>query len=219
MALPAKTILMKMLIYCAPHAIHVKDMIAQGKIRITFSVTLALAVLPPATAAQQIDYGRSQITVASRQMNVPVEAKFTKFSVQLAFDPATHGVIKAQVEVDAASFDVGSEDVNIEARDKDWLDVKKFPKAIFVSSSVRSLGDGRYEARGPLSIKGMTHDITAPFTVKTDAAGTSVIEGMFNIRRLQYNIGEGVWKHVDVVADDVRIRFRVHTSSKPSPKK
>jgi len=184
-----------------------------------YSAALVLLALPLAGNAQHIDYGRSQITVASRQMNVPVEAKFTMFSAQLAFDPATHGVINAQVEVDAASFDVGNDDVNVEARDKDWLDVKKFPKAIFVLSSTRSLGGGRYEALGPLTIKGRTHDITVPFTIKTDAAGNSVIEGAFNIRRLQYNIGEGVWRHVDVVADNVQIRFRLHTSSKPLLKK
>jgi polyisoprenoid-binding protein YceI len=193
-------------------------MTARGKVRYIFA-TLALLALPLATGAQQIDYGRSQITVTSRQMNVPVEAKFTKFSAQLAFDPATPEAIKAQVEVDAASFDVGNDDVNIEALDKDWLDAKKFPKALFVSSSVRSLGGGRYEARGPLTIKGRTQDITVPYTVKTDATGNSVIEGVFNIRRLQYSIGEGVWRYVDVVADEVQIRFRLYTGSKPPLKK
>jgi polyisoprenoid-binding protein YceI len=194
-------------------------MTTEGKVRYTFFATLALLALPLATGAQQIDYGRSQITVTSRQMNVPVAAKFTKFSAQLAFDPASPGAIKAQIEVDTASFDVGNDDVNIEALDKDWLDAKKFPKAVFVSTSARSLGGGRYEARGPLTIKGRTHDIAVPYTFKTDAAGNSVIEGVFNIRRLQYSIGEGVWRHVDVVADDAQIRFRLHTSSKPPLKK
>jgi polyisoprenoid-binding protein YceI len=188
------------------------------KARFTLFAILALLALPLATGAQQIDYGRSQITVTSRQMNVPVEAKFTKFSAQLAFDPASPGAIKAQIEVDAASFDVGNDDVNIEALDKDWLDVKRFPKAIFVSTSARSLGGGRYEARGPLTIKGRTHEIAVPYTLKTDAGGNSVIEGVFNIRRLQYSIGEGVWRHIDVVADEAQIRFRLYTSSKPPPK-
>jgi polyisoprenoid-binding protein YceI len=188
------------------------------KARFTLFAILALFASPLATGAQQIDYGRSQITVTSRQMNVPVEAKFTKFSAQLAFDPAAPAAIKAQIEVDTASFDVGNDDVNIEALDKDWLDAKKFPKAIFVSTSARSLGGGRYEARGPLTIKGRTHEIAVPYTLKTDAGGNSVIEGVFNIRRLQYSIGEGVWRHIDVVADEAQIRFRLYTSSKPPPK-
>ena len=194
-------------------------MITRGECRNTFFATLALLALPLATGAQQIDYGRSQITVTSRQMNVPVQAKFTKFSAQLAVDPDSPGAIKAQIEVDVASFDVGNDDVNIEALDKDWLDAKKFPKATFVSTSARSLGGGRYEARGPLTIKGRTHEIAIPYAVKTDAAGNSVIEGVFDIRRLQYSIGVGVWRHVDVVTDEVRIRFRLYTSSKPPLKK
>lgn len=194
-------------------------MIARGRVRNVLSAALALLAWPLATDAQQIDYGRSQITVSSRQMNVPVEAKFTKFSAQLALDPALPGAITARIEIDTASFDVGNDDVNIEALDKDWLNAKKFPKAIFVSTGARSLGGGRYEARGPLTIKGSTHDVTVPYTVKTDAAGNSVIEGVFNIRRLQYSVGEGVWRHTDVVADDVRIRFRLHASSKPPLKK
>lgn len=187
-------------------------------IRNKLFAALALLALPVAAVAQQIDYARSQITVASRQMNVPTEARFKKFTAQIALDPATRGPVKAQVEIDAASFDMGSDDFNVEALDKDWLDAKKFPKALFVSTSVRPLGDGRFEARGPLSIKGKTQDVTAPFTIKADAAGNAVIEGMFNIRRLQYGIGEGVWRHVDVVADEVQIRFRLHTSGKPPAK-
>jgi polyisoprenoid-binding protein YceI len=72
--------------------------------------------------------------------------------------------------------------------------------------------------RGPLTIKGRTHEIAVPYTLKTDAGGNSVIEGVFNIRRLQYSIGEGVWRHIDVVADEAQIRFRLYTSSKPPPK-
>ena len=66
-------------------------MIARAKVSYTSIATLALLALPLAAGAQQIDYARSQITVASRQMNVPVEAKFKKFSAQLAFDPAAPG--------------------------------------------------------------------------------------------------------------------------------
>lgn len=181
----------------------------------------AAALLSPPSAgnAQQIDYSRSQITFTSRQMNVPVDAKFNKFTAQLTFNTAKPETSKAAIEVDVGSFDIDNDEVNSDIQKKDWFDTKSFPKATFVSSSVRALGNGRYEARGPLTIKGKTHEITAPFTVKTEASGNAVFEGMFNIRRLQYNIGEGVWKHTDVVADEVQIRFRLHAGGKPPLKK
>jgi polyisoprenoid-binding protein YceI len=174
------------------------------------AIAAALALIP-AASAQQVDYRRSQITFISRQMNVPVEAKFNRFTAQLSFDPANPQAGKARIEVDLASFDISNDEVNTEVRGKDWFDTRNFPKATFESSSVRALGGGRYEARGPLTIKGRTHEIAAPFTVKTDASGASVFDGTFDIRRLQYAIGEGVWKDTELVADEVRVRFRLHT--------
>mgnify|MGYP002629600568 FL=1 len=191
----------------------VKNMPICGKVRTLLTVTILLLAFPLATGAQQIDYSRSQISITSRQMNVPVEAKFKKFSAQIAFDAAAAVVVKAHLEVDTTSFDVGNDEFNAEATDKDWLNAKRFPKATFVSSNIRSLGNGQFEARGTLSIKGKNQEVTVPFAIKTDAASRRVIEGTLNIRRLQYGIGEGVWKHVDVVADEAQIRFTLQSSS------
>jgi polyisoprenoid-binding protein YceI len=179
---------------------------------------LCLALAPAAAAAQAVDYARSRITCVSTQVKVPVEAEFRRFAAQLAFDPAQPEAGSAQIEIDLASFDIGSEEVNVEARGRNWFDVKSHPLARFVSSSARAIGGGRYEARGPLTIKGRTHDAAVPFTVKTDAAGNATFEGTFAVRRLLYGIGEGVWKDTDTVADEVQIRFRIVTSGKPQRK-
>lgn len=182
--------------------------------------TVTFLVIAPLTASsQQIDYSRSQITFTSRQMNVPVEAKFNKFSAQIVFNPSQPETSKAAIEVDIGSFDIGNDEVNSDVQKKEWFDTKNFPKATFVASSVRALGNSRYEARGPLTLKGKTLEITAPFTVKTEASGSYLFEGTFNIRRLQHNIGEGVWKHTDVVADEVQIRFKLLVGGKPPLKK
>jgi polyisoprenoid-binding protein YceI len=34
------------------------------------------------------------------------------------------------------------------------------------------------------------------------------VEGSFTLKRLAFNIGEGVWKDTDTVADDVIVRFK-----------
>jgi polyisoprenoid-binding protein YceI len=39
-------------------------------------------------ALAQVDVSKSTITATSRQMNVPVEGKFNKFSADVKFDPA-----------------------------------------------------------------------------------------------------------------------------------
>lgn len=179
--------------------------------------TVLLQTSAPA-AAQVVLYDKSRISCVSRQEKVPVEAQFKKFSAQIAFDPAKPDAGKVQIEIEINSFDVGFADFNEEAKSKSWFDSRSFPRAKFVSDNIRGLGSGRYEARGPLTIKGKTIGIIAPFTYREDA-GTGIFEGTFTIKRLQFNIGEGAWKDTDTVADDVQIRFRIAISTKPAVKK
>jgi polyisoprenoid-binding protein YceI len=181
-------------------------------------LVLALLAAIPA-AAQSVLYDKSRITCVSRQMNVPVEARFKKFSAQITFDPARPAEGKARIEIDLDSFDIDNAEVNDEVRGKTWFDTKSFPKATFVSAAIKPLGGGRFEVRGPLTIKGRTQEVVAPFTFKEDA-GTTAFDGAFQLRRLQFNIGEGVWKDTDTVADEVQIKFHiVIATAKPAAKK
>ena len=186
-------------------------------------VVAALALGTGPAAAQTVLYDQSRITCVSRQMNVPVEARFKKFSAQIAFDPAKPTAGSARIEIELDSFDIDNAEVNDEARGKQWFDARSFPKATFVAATIKPLGGGKFEVRGPLTIKGRTHEIVTPFTYKEEA-GLAVYDGAFAIKRLQYNIGEGVWKDTDTVADDVQIKFHIvvagdKAASKPAAKK
>jgi polyisoprenoid-binding protein YceI len=181
--------------------------------------TAAVAVGTPPVAAQTVLYDKSRITCVSRQMNVPVEARFKKFSAQIAFDPAKPTEGKARIDIDLDSFDIDNAEVNDEAVGKQWFDARTHPKATFVATAIKPLGGGRFEVRGPLTIKGRTHEVSAPFSYKEEG-GTAIVDGAFPIKRLQYNIGEGVWKDTDTVADDVQIKFHIVMSArKPAEKK
>lgn len=171
----------------------------------------AAAVMAAASISatgQTLDMAKSSVSFVSRQMNVPVDGKFTRFGAQIAFEPARPETGKAEITIDIGSFDIGAKDMNEEARDKAWFDARTFPQARFVSTSFKAAGAGRYEVTGPLTIKGRTNTVTAPFTVKSEG-GATVYEGMFPIKRLAYGIGEGMWKDTDTVADEVQIRFRL----------
>jgi polyisoprenoid-binding protein YceI len=160
-----------------------------------------------AMAQQKIIPAKSSIRFLTKQMNVPVEGQFRKFDATVAFDPAKPEATKAEFEVELASIDLGNEEGETEARRKLWLNVEAFPKAKFVATTVKSLGSGRFEASGPLTIKGVTHNIVAPFTMN-EAAGVRLVEGQFPLKRLQFKVGEGPWSDTDAVADEVLVRFR-----------
>jgi polyisoprenoid-binding protein YceI len=74
---------------------------------------------------------------------------------------------------------------------------------------VRALGGERYEVAGKLAMKGMTRDLVVPVEVRKDAAGNTVAEARFAVKRLPYRIGEGPWSDPAVVADDVTVRARI----------
>ena len=167
----------------------------------------ALALPALAQAPQKVVADKSHIRFAFKQMNVPVEGRFRKFDATVSFDPKKPEATRAQFEVELGSIDLGSPEGETEARRKPWLNVDAFPKAKFVASSVKAAGPGRYEATGPLTIKGASLNVTAPFTL-VDAGGTRTVEGQFPLKRLQFKIGEGPWSDTETVADEVTVRFR-----------
>ncbi len=150
---------------------------------------------------------RSYVRFATKQMNVPVEGQFRRFDGTVSFDPVRPGATKAQFTVDLGSIDLNNEEGETEVKRKLWLDVAAFPTAKFVSSAVKALGNNRFEATGTLTIKGVSHDVTAQLTV-LEANELRTVEGQFALQRLQYRIGEGPWSDTDTVADEVLVRFR-----------
>ncbi|MDE2309323.1 MAG: YceI family protein [Betaproteobacteria bacterium] len=156
---------------------------------------------------------QSSITFVSKQMGVPVEGSFRKFTARIAVDPARPETGSASIDIDLASIDTGNTDADEEVAGKAWFDTKNHPVASFISASVKPSGKERYEALGKLSIKGKTLDIKAPFTLKQNA-DTLIIDGMFPIKRLDYGIGTGVWSDTDTVADEVQIRFHFTVAKK-----
>jgi polyisoprenoid-binding protein YceI len=172
---------------------------------------LALIALGTPAAAANVDYAKSEIAFVSKQMNVPVQGRFRKFTAQVDFDPKKLEAAKAQIEVDLASVDTGSTEADAEVARKGWFNTSAFPTAKFVSTSVRQLAPEKYEARGKLAIKGIGQDVGAPFSVKR-AGDVVTYAGEFMIKRLQFKIGEGVWSDTDTVADDVQVKFRIVTT-------
>lgn len=164
-------------------------------------------IAPEALAQQKIVPAKSQIRFVTKQMNVPVEGQFKKFDGSVTFDPAKPEATRAEFEVELGSIDLGNAEGETEAKRKAWLNVEAFPKAKFVASSVKSLGGGKFEARGPLAIKGLSQEIVAPF-ILAEAAGVRTVDGQFTLKRLQYKIGEGPWADTETVADEILVRFR-----------
>jgi polyisoprenoid-binding protein YceI len=179
------------------------------RIKFAFAAAmLALASMDASAAERPLLAKGSSINFTFSQMNVAVDGSFKRFSGKINLDAARPENSCVDLQVDVASVSAG-EDADAEVIKPGWLDAAGHPQARFLSKSVKSLGGGRYQASGALTIKGISRDTTVPFTVKDLADGSSEVSGQFTLRRGDYKIGEGEWSAFDVVANDVQVKFKL----------
>ncbi len=181
--------------------------LTHGAVWLTF---WAVVLLSPANAAEfgTLQADKSSLTFVSKQMGVPMDGRFRKFSANIVFDTAKPTTASARFELDLASVDAGSSEANGEVIGKPWFNVKSFPTATFVSSAVRPLGGDRFELSGKLTIKGKTQDLVAPFTFRQEN-NSGVFAGSFVLKRLDFAVGDGIWSDVATVANEVQIKFHL----------
>jgi polyisoprenoid-binding protein YceI len=183
----------------------------RSTLRNTAIVALCIALPGIANASVKIDSAKSSVGAVFKQLNVPVEAKFKKFSVAIDVNTAKPEASKATVEIDIPSFDMGDADLNKEVLKKEWFNAAQFPRASFVSSTVKPAGGGRVDVIGKLTIKGRTIDVSFPVSVRQEGTN-QIFEGALPIKRLTFNTGEGEWRDTSTVADEVVIKFHIVTS-------
>lgn len=176
---------------------------------LALSAAALLAGAAPIAAAQAgVDSAKSTLTATFKQMNVPIDGTFKKMSASIQFDPANLPAAKAQLDVDVASFDLGSPEYNDQVAGKDWFDAKEFPQATFTSTDIKAGANGSYTVAGTLTIRGKQSSIVMPVQYRKDGAA-QVFDGVLPIKRLQYGIGQGEWSDTSLVADDVQLKFHI----------
>lgn len=168
-------------------------------------------------AAQAVEYNtlradQSRVDFAYKQMNVPMEGTFKRFTGHLRFDPARPTLAKTTLEIQLASIDTGSTEGDEEVAGKLWFNTAQYPVARFVSTAVKPLGTHRFQVTGKMSIKGKTREVSTPATFRQLGAN-GIFEGSFVLKRADFGIGEGMWADYGTVANEVQIRFRLVATS------
>jgi polyisoprenoid-binding protein YceI len=169
---------------------------------------LATAATAQAVAPARLVPAQSEITFQVRQSGVPIDGRFRKFDAQLSLDPNAPQTGTVVITVDTASATVGFAESDAELPRAPWFNSAKFPRAVFQSSAIKSLGGGRFQAAGKLDLKGNPHDLVVPVMIAQSGA-LSTATGEFVVKRLDYKIGENEWTDLSLVANDVRVRFKL----------
>ncbi|HLV86277.1 MAG TPA: YceI family protein [Candidatus Sulfotelmatobacter sp.] len=131
-----------------------------------FVLSVLVCSLFAATAAAQaatwqIDPMHSSAQFSVKHLGVStVRGAFTKVSGSAKYDPADPSKTSLDASIEAASVDT-----RVEMRDKDlrspnFLDAEKFPTITFHSKQVKSVGSGKLQILGDLTIHGVTKEVT-----------------------------------------------------------
>ena len=152
---------------------------------------------------------QSEIVFTTRQMGVPVEGRFTRFAARVTLDPKKPEGGNVSMSIDTGSARFGAAAVEAEVVKPGWLDAVKFPQATFQSTTIRAVEPNRFELAGRFSLKGTARDLVVPVQLSAGTGGLAVASGSFNLKRLDYKVGDGDWNDPTLVANEVAVKFRL----------
>lgn len=157
--------------------------------------------------AVPLDVKGSVIKATFTQFNVPVTGQFKQFSGDVNFDAAKPEAAQGLLTVQTASYDLGDPQYNKEVAGKDWFDSKNHPTGTFKLNGVKAAAGG-YTASGELTLRGKSKAVQFPVKLATGPKA-NVFTGELVIKRLEFGIGQGDWADTSLVADPVKIEFKL----------
>jgi polyisoprenoid-binding protein YceI len=111
----------------------------------------------------KIDKAHSEAVFQVRHMITRVRGRFSDFEGTIQFDEANPGQSSASFSIKAASIDTNEPDRDKHLRSDDFFGVEKHPTITFKSTKVSGSGK-QLSVTGPLTIRGVSKDVTLPVT-------------------------------------------------------
>ncbi len=132
----------------------------------------------------------SQLKFKAVHNSREVEGRFGHFDAVIRLNPDAPETGEIHAVIGLASVDAGDNDRNANLPGGEWFDIKKHPLATFKSSDIRAIGGGNYEAKGNLTLKGITQPVHLTFALTVDGEDATAMGGVTFSRRL-FNVGSG----------------------------
>jgi polyisoprenoid-binding protein YceI len=175
---------------------------------------ILLSLLTPLTSTAAVPVWEivpkdSTIAFTATQNNAPVIGEFKGLTGKINFDPNQLNQSNVEIIVNVNSLTDPYNQLTSTLKDKDWLDAKQFPQAIFRSSNFKKIGDKTYEAKGVLTIRDKALPLAVNFTQETYSPTKARVKGTAIIKRSAFGIGQGEWADTKSVKDEVKIDFTI----------
>jgi polyisoprenoid-binding protein YceI len=139
----------------------------------TPSAAAPSAAQPGALKTLTLDPASSRLQLVAAKITRSHDGSFKQFTGTASL--AGEQVQSVNFEVDTASLETDTEKLTAHIKTKDFLDVEKFPKASFKSSSIvaKPAGTATHEVTGDLTMHGVTAQISFPATIEITPASVT----------------------------------------------
>ncbi|QGZ94557.1 YceI family protein [Terricaulis silvestris] len=168
-------------------------------------------VAPTAVPRWTVDARSSSIGFAyeyeDENGSTPFNGRFTRWRADIRFDPSNLDASSAVVRIETASASTGVTAHDGALPSAEWFNAGAHPMAEFRTTRIRSRGGNQYEARGRLTIRGQSRDVSLPFTLSIDGDRASM-RGSTTIDRNDFGVGEG-GSGDDLISRDIQLTIRV----------
>jgi len=151
-------------------------------------VVCAAALAEP--AQWNVDRAKSSLQFVVDVNGQTVTGRFRSFDAIIAFDPADLAHSSAKITIDMGNQESGDATRDAMLGKPDWFNVPAFPKAVFQTTAFASKGGNAYEARGRLTMKGLSRELVLPLTIAI-AGDIAVAKGEVTILRTDFKVGQG----------------------------
>lgn len=138
----------------------------------------------PTTGNWQVQQGTLGLTV--RQMGAPVSGSLANWAAEISFDetPVAGRNGSVRVQIDTTSLTLGS--VTDQARGPEFFDTATHPQALFTADILPTASG--YEAKGSLTLRGVTVPVTLPFTLQI-TGDSATMQGSLTLDRRAFGMG------------------------------
>ena len=152
----------------------------------------------------QVDAAHSTLTFTNTYQNVSYAGQFRRFTAKIDYDPKDLAHAKFDVSVDISSLDTQNAERDHTALGADFFDAAKFPRAHFVTTSFRKTADGKVQADGALTLRGISKPVVLDVRFLPQG-GTAMLDVTARLKRLDFGIGSGQWADPSMIGNDVAV--------------
>lgn len=176
---------------------------------------IAVVIAAPALAAPApqwtVDKAHSQVTFQASMNGQPINGSFRRFNARIAFDPANLAGSSVAAAIDTGSAATGDQTRDEALPTPDWFNVRAFPRATFTAKQFKSLGNGRFQAIGTLTIRNSSRPVVMPFQLSVNG-NVAQMRGTISIDRRMFGVGQGQFSTADAVAANVKVNVTIRAT-------